>query len=137
MRVVVAMSGGVDSSAAAALLAVFALLPAFATWYQNIWIPTTPNQLGQIQAAWNYSVGLGGKTVMLVVDRDNPINTLSLQREVVAVSGLAGGQHILVVVGHAGDIMRGRVPTWGNSGYDALSRSLFPPILAAYMKSLG
>jgi hypothetical protein len=118
--------------ATAALLAVFALLPAFATWYQNIWIPTRPSQLGEIQAAWNYSVGLGGKTVILVVDRDNPINTLALQREVIAVTGLAGEQRILVVVGHADDILRGRVPTWGNAGYDALSRTLFPPVLAAY-----
>jgi hypothetical protein len=119
-------------SAGAAALAVFALLPAFSTWYQNIWVPTRPNQLGEILAAWNYSVGLGGRTVILVVDRDNPINTLALQREVVAATGLAGGQHILVVVGHAEDILQGRVPTWGNPGYDALSRSLFPPILAAH-----
>jgi hypothetical protein len=119
-------------SAGAAVLAMFALLPAFSTWYQNIWVPTKPNQLGEILAAWNYSVGLGGKTVILVVDRDNPINTLALQGEVVAATGLAGGQHILVVVGHSEDIMEGRVPTWGNPGYDALSRSLFPPILAAH-----
>jgi hypothetical protein len=116
----------------AVVLAVFALLPAFATWYQNIWIPTRPSQLAQIEAAWNYSVGLGGRTVIMVVDRDNPINTLALQREVVATTGLAGGDHILVVVGNAEDILQGRVPTWGNPGYDALSRSLFPPILAAY-----
>jgi hypothetical protein len=122
----------VGLSVAAGVLALFALLPAFSTWYQNIWIPTRPNQLGEIQAAWNYSVGLGGRTVILVVDRNNPINTLSLQREVIATTGLAGGQHLLVVVGRSDDIVHGRVPTWGNRGYDALSRSLFPPILAAY-----
>jgi hypothetical protein len=117
---------------AAVVLALLALVPAFSMWYVNINAPTHPKDLGEILAANEYSLGLGGRPVILVVDRKNPIMTIFLEREIIAATGDAGGQRVLVVVGHAGDIMGGRVPTWGDPGLDALSRSLFPPILAAY-----
>jgi hypothetical protein len=37
-----------------------------------------------------------------------------------------------VVVGHAGDVLKGRPTLWGWAPYDALSRSLFRPVLKAY-----
>jgi hypothetical protein len=118
--------------AMALVLAVLAVVPAFATWYRDINPPTTPAQLGEIQAASSYSLGLGGRPVILVVQRWNPVITYFLQRAVVAAAG-GGGQRVIVVVGRAGDVMAGRPTMWGWGPYDTLSRSLFKPVLQAYL----
>jgi hypothetical protein len=118
--------------AAALLLVVLAAIPAYSMWFRDIHPPTNTAQLGEIQAASDYSLGLGGRTVILVVERTNPIITYFLQRAVVATTGGNGGQRVLMVVGHAGDVLEGQPTLWGWAPYDALSRALFRPVLKAY-----
>ncbi len=118
--------------AAAAALAVLAVVPAFTMWFRDFRPPTNPWQLGEIRAASDYSLGIGGVPVILVVERGSPITTYFLQRAVVAATGGGGGQRVLIFVGHAGDVLKGRPTSWGSAPYDQLARTLFQPVLEAY-----
>jgi hypothetical protein len=117
---------------AAAGLAVLAVVPAFTMWFRDFRPPTNPWQLGEIRAASDYSLGIGGRPVILVVERGSPITTYFMQRAVVSATGGGGGKRVLVFVGHAGDLLKGQPTEWGSPPYDALARTLFQPVLQAY-----
>jgi hypothetical protein len=118
--------------ACAALLAVLAVVPAFTMWVRDFRPPTNPWQLGEIRAASDYSLGIGGRRVILVVERGSPITTYFLQRAVVSATGGGGGERVLIFVGHAGDVLKGRPTEWGSAPYDSLAKTLFQPVLQAY-----
>ena len=116
----------------AAVLALAALVPAYTMWGRDFRPNTNPYQLGEIRLASEYSLGLGGRPVILVVGRTSPVATYFMQKEVVAAIGGGGASRVLVFVGHAADVYHGQPSTWGSPVYNRFARQLFQPVLQAY-----
>ena len=117
---------------AAVVLAVLAVIPALTIWGHTFRPNTNPYQLAEIRLASQYSLGLGGRPVILVVGRTNPVATYFLQKEVISAIGGGGGHRVLVFVGHAADVYHGQPSTWGSPAYNSFARMLFQPVLQAY-----
>ena len=118
--------------ALAAALAVLAVAPAYTMWNKDFRPNTNPYQLGEIRLASEYSLGLGGRPVILVVGRTSPVATYFMQKEVIAAIGGGGASRVLVFVGHASDVYHGLPSTWGSPEYNRFARQLFQPVLQAY-----
>jgi len=118
--------------ALSALLAVLAVVPAFTMWGRDFRPNTNPYQLGEIRLASEYSLGLGGRPVIIVIGRTSPLATYFMQKEVVAAVGGGGASRVLVFVGHAADVYHGKPSTWGSAAYNRFARQLFQPVLQAY-----
>jgi len=134
LRTARARSRRVGLRAAAAVLAVLSVVPAFTMWGHTFRPNTNPYQLAEIRTASQYSLGLGGRPVILVIGRTNPVATYFLQKEVISAIGGGGGRRVLVFVGHAADVLHGQPSTWGSPAYNSFARMLFQPVLQAYRK---
>ncbi|HXY39259.1 MAG TPA: hypothetical protein VEQ10_06295, partial [Vicinamibacteria bacterium] len=115
----------------AGILAALAVVPAFMMWGKDFRPNTNPYQLGEIRLASQYSLGLGGRPVILVIGRSSPVATYFMQKEVVAAVGGGAAQRMIVFVGTAADVLHGQPSTWGSPVYNRFARTLFQPVLAA------